>query len=205
MGQVESFKHARENRCSLRIFTGRGLGLGHDQDLSPGALHRLVDESVRLARVTRRDEPVRPARTGGAGPGGARSPPVGRRRPCMRVEEKIEWARRAEEAALDTDPRVTNSEGAEFYDRQARVFYASTAGFAGTFRVLVVRALGGARCLPGWSTWSATTGTAPAVIWPTSSPRKVGREAARRACAARRPAGRPPRCRSSSTRRRRRA
>src|SRR5262249_51038992 len=52
---------------------------------------------------------------------------------AMRVEDKIELARRAEAAALEADARVRNSEGAEFYDRQGRVAYASTGGFAGGF------------------------------------------------------------------------
>src|SRR5512145_3463817 len=56
LGAVESLKHARENRCSLRIFTGSGSASATTSDLSPTALARLVDESVRLAQVTRRDE-----------------------------------------------------------------------------------------------------------------------------------------------------
>ena len=44
-------------------------------------------------------------------------------------EEKIEIARRAEAEALRTDPRITNSEGAEYWDRTARV-YATASGFA---------------------------------------------------------------------------
>ena len=56
LGTVESLKHARENRCSLRIFTESGSASATTSDLSPGALARLVDESVRLAQVTRRDE-----------------------------------------------------------------------------------------------------------------------------------------------------
>src|SRR5439155_1371802 len=49
-------------------------------------------------------------------------------------EAKIDIARRAEAAALAADPRVTNSEGAEFWDRQARYAYATSSGFAGGYR-----------------------------------------------------------------------
>src|SRR5262249_22156626 len=45
-------------------------------------------------------------------------------------EEKIELARRAEAAALAADPRITNSEGAEYFDRRARYAYATSHGFA---------------------------------------------------------------------------
>jgi PmbA protein len=45
-------------------------------------------------------------------------------------EEKIELARRAEAAALEADPRITNSEGAEYSNRHARYAYATSHGFA---------------------------------------------------------------------------
>ncbi len=45
-------------------------------------------------------------------------------------EQKIELARRAEAAALAADPRITNSEGAEYFDRRARYAYATSHGFA---------------------------------------------------------------------------
>src|SRR5262245_28746809 len=56
LGALESLKHARENRCSLRIFTESGSASATTSDLTPAALARLVDESVRLAQVARRDE-----------------------------------------------------------------------------------------------------------------------------------------------------
>ena len=42
----------------------------------------------------------------------------------------LEIARRAEAAALESDPRITNSEGAEYFDRHARYAYATSHGFA---------------------------------------------------------------------------
>jgi PmbA protein len=45
-------------------------------------------------------------------------------------EQKVETARRAEAAALAVDPRITNSEGAEYFDRRARYAYATSGGFA---------------------------------------------------------------------------
>src|SRR5262249_10309960 len=48
-------------------------------------------------------------------------------------EEKIELARRVEAAALETDPRINNSQGGGFGDRRARYSYASTGGFAGGY------------------------------------------------------------------------
>jgi PmbA protein len=181
LGTVESLKHARENRCSLRIFTESGSASATTSDLSPAALAQLVDESVRLAQVARRDEhsglPAREALAGAVPDldlwdGGGHA---------LRVEDKIDLARRAEAAALEADARVRNSEGAEFYDRQGRVAYASTGGFAGDFRfssfALSVTPV------------ASDDGDMERDYWYTSarrladldSPEAVGREAARRA------------------------
>lgn len=181
LGTVESLKHARENRCSLRIFTGSGSASATTSDLSPGALARLVDESVRLAEVARRDEysglPGREALAREV-PDLDLWDPKGH---ALEVEEKIEWARRAEAAALEADPRVRNSEGAEFYDRQGRVAYASSAGFAGGFRV--------SSFALSVTPVASDDGDMERDYWYTSarhladlqSPEDIGREAARRA------------------------
>ena len=49
-------------------------------------------------------------------------------------EERVERARRCEAAALDVDKRLANSEGADFSLGSARVAYASSAGFSGSYR-----------------------------------------------------------------------
>jgi PmbA protein len=181
LGGVESLKHARENRCSLRIFTESGSASATTADLSPGALARLVDESVRLAKVARRDEhsglPVREA-LAGAVPDldlwDAEGHQIG-------LEEKIDRARRAEAAALEADARVRNSEGAEFYDRQGSVAYASSRGFTGGFRL--------SSFALSVTPVASDDGHMERDYWYTSarhladleSPEKVGREAARRA------------------------
>src|SRR6266850_2304269 len=48
-------------------------------------------------------------------------------------EDKIAIARRAEAAALAVDPRIQNSEGAEYADRRARYVYATSSGFTGSY------------------------------------------------------------------------
>ena len=181
LGTVESLKHARENRCSLRIFTESGSASATTSDLSPGALARLVDESVRLARVARRDE-----YSGLPAPEAlARDVPDldiwDTEGHAMGVEDKIDWARRAETAALETDARVRNSEGAEFYDRQGRVAYASSGGFAGGFRI--------SSFALSVTPVASENGDMERDYWYTSarhladleSPEEIGREAARRA------------------------
>jgi PmbA protein len=181
LGTVESLKHARENRCSLRIFTESGSASATTSDLSPAALARLVDESVRLAQVARRDE-----HSGLPAPETLAKdvPDLGLWDPkghALTVEDKIDWARRAEAAALEADPRVRNSEGAEFYDRQGRVAYASTGGFAGGFPV--------SSFALSVTPVASDDGDMERDYWYTAArrladleqPEEVGREAARRA------------------------
>lgn len=181
LGTVESLKHARENRCSLRIFTESGSASATTSDLSPAALARLVDESVRLAQVARRDE-----HSGLPAPETLAKdvPDLGlwdAKGHALTVEGKIEWARRAEAAALEADPRVRNSEGAEFYDRQGRVAYASTGGFTGGFPV--------SSFALSVTPVASDDGDMERDYWYTAArrladleqPEEVGREAARRA------------------------
>jgi PmbA protein len=182
LGHIESLKHARENRCSLRIFTATGSASATSSDVSAAALGRLIDETVALARVTQRDEHS----------GLPASSELARALPelslwdatghGLEVDAKVDLARRAEAAALEADARIQNSEGAEFYDRQARVAYASSGGFAGGFPVssfaLSVTPVAVANGHMERDYWY----TAARKLAALDSPEAVGREAARRAC-----------------------
>jgi PmbA protein len=50
------------------------------------------------------------------------------------MDEKIEMAKRVESAALNYDPRITNSEGGSFDHYTARVLYANSHGVVGQYR-----------------------------------------------------------------------
>ena len=129
LGQVDTVKHSRDQRLSLRVFAGRASAAASTSDLSRESLERVVDEATALAKITAED------------------PHAGLPDPSTLItqvpdldledagadltpEEKVELARRAEAAALESDPRVTNSEGAEYSDRRARYAYATSHGFA---------------------------------------------------------------------------
>jgi PmbA protein len=130
LGEVDTVTHSRDQRLSLRVFAGRAAATASTSDLSPASLERVVDEATRLARVTAEDPHAGlpdPAALIGAVPDLELADPDGH---DAGPEEKIAVARAAEEAALTLDPRVSNSEGAEYWDRQARYAYATSAGFA---------------------------------------------------------------------------
>jgi PmbA protein len=130
MGQVDTVAHSREQRLALRVFSGRASAAASTSDLSRESLERVVDEATSLARVTAEDP-----HAGLPDPGDLvdRVPDLGLEDhdgPDLTPEAKIELARRAEAAALGADPRITNSEGAEYFDRRARYAYATSNGFA---------------------------------------------------------------------------
>jgi PmbA protein len=133
LGQVDTVKHAREQRLSLRVFAGQASAAASTSDLSRASLERVVDEATALARVTAEDP-----HAGLPDPAGLIATV-----PDLELEEqggedlapeaKIELARQAEAAALQSDPRITNSEGAEYWDRRARYVYATSHGFVGGY------------------------------------------------------------------------
>ena len=134
LGQVETVKHAREQHLALRVFVGRSAAAASTSDLSRDSVGRLVEEAVSLARVTSPDEL---AGLPEASELAARVLDLGLDDPDghdLSPEDKIELARRCERAALEADPRITNSEGGDFADGRARYAYATSHGFEGEYR-----------------------------------------------------------------------
>ncbi|MBI1846141.1 MAG: TldD/PmbA family protein [Candidatus Rokubacteria bacterium] len=137
LGEVDTVTHSQDQRLSLRVFYGRATAAASSSDLSPASLERVVDEATALARITAEDE-----HAGLPDPAEVieRVPDLDledREAPALSPEEKIDIARRAEAAALASDPRISNSEGAESFDRRSHYVYAAAHGsgrvFAGDY------------------------------------------------------------------------
>ena len=130
LGQVDTVKHSREQRLSLRVFAGKASAAASTSDLSRVSLERVVDEATTLARVTAGDPHAGlpdPADLIATVPDLELEERGGE---ALAPEAKVELARQAEAAALASDARITNSEGAEYWDRHARYVYATSHGFA---------------------------------------------------------------------------
>jgi PmbA protein len=129
LGQVDTVTHADDRRLSLRVFVGQAAASASTSDLSRDSLERVVDEATALARITSADPHAglpEPGQLIEGLPDLDLSDPTGH---DLTPEDKLELARRAEAAALAEDSRITNSEGAEFFDRRARYAYATSHGF----------------------------------------------------------------------------
>jgi PmbA protein len=132
--EIEKISQAQEKRLGLRLFFGASSATASTSDISKGAIERLVDETCALARATAKDE-----YSGLPAPEDlAREFPdldlVDDRGRSLSVEEKSQIALDAENAALEADKRITNSEGAEFSSGISRVIYGNSHGFCGEYR-----------------------------------------------------------------------
>src|SRR5438874_8562968 len=103
LGKIESLKEAASKSLGLRVFLGARSASSYSSDFSPQSLNRLVERTISMAGVTSED----PA--GGLADAellgrhaddlALYSDDVGR----LSTEDRIAYARRAEEAALATD------------------------------------------------------------------------------------------------------
>ena len=181
LGQVETVTHSQDQRLSLRVFVGRATAAASTSDLSRESLERLIDDATSLARVTAEDPLAGlpdPATLIGTVPD---LDLVDRRGHDQTPEEKIAIARRAEEAALAVDPRITNSEGAEFVDRRSTYTYATSHGFSASYEAstfaLTATPVASANGEMQRDTWYSTARKRARL----DSPDEVGRTAAHRA------------------------
>jgi PmbA protein len=178
-GAVETLKEAGSKALGLRAFVGRRSATSYTSDFSPSALADLVAETVDMARVTGED----PA----AGLPDEMVPPderdLGLFDPspaALPTADRIERAQRAEAAALDASPEITNSQGATYRSGEDTIVLANTLGFSGRYRtsavslsVVPVAERNGAMERDYWY----TTGRGLGDLLP---PEEVGREAAER-------------------------
>jgi PmbA protein len=134
LGKIESLKEAASKALGLRVFIGARSATSYSSDFSPASLERLVDRTLAMARVTSEDPAsgLPPAELLGTHTGDLElySEDVAE----LSTDDRIAFARRAEEAALAADPRITNSEGAWFEASWGTKAYANSLGFSGTYR-----------------------------------------------------------------------
>ncbi len=134
MGQVETLTESGSRALGLRVLFGKKSASASTSDLTPDGIRQLVEGAVALARITEEDPftGLPEAEEFGTIPGdlGLSFDDVY----SLPGEERIEWARRAEAAALAADPRITNSNGASFNAATGRMALANSRGFAGGYR-----------------------------------------------------------------------
>ena len=114
MGEVETLKESGSRGLGLRVFLGKRSASASTSDLTAKGIRQLVDGALALAKVTEEDPFAGLPEADEFGSIATDLHLYFDDVYSLRGPERIEWARRAEAAALAADPRITNSDGGSF-------------------------------------------------------------------------------------------
>lgn len=180
LAEVEKVKRAHDRRVALRVFTGKSSAVCSTADLTPGSLRGVAEDCVALSRETASDPWAGLPETADPDPS-IDLDLFDPRCETISAEQAIETCKLAERAALDFDPRIKNSEGAECRLGSYASFYATSSAQELDHRasffslsVVPVASAGDGMQRDGWSTSARH-------FEDLESPEDVGRTAAARA------------------------
>jgi len=134
LGEVETLKESGSKGIGVRVFFGQRAASTYSSDLTPDGLRTLVDSALKLSRVTSEDpfSGIPEASQQGKLEGDLElyNDDVY----SLSTADRIDYARRAEKAAMDADPRISNSEGGTFDAAISYKVLANSNGFLGDSR-----------------------------------------------------------------------
>ena len=181
-GELETVEHSLDKSLAVTVYIGHKSGSASTCDFSPQAVRQTVQAAYDIARyITEDPASGLPDEADVAGPQAA-SLDLDLFHPWNpSVEQALALALACEQAALQTSPHISNSEGAGVSAQQSHFFSAHSHGFRGgyassrhSFSVSVIAGQGDAMQRDGW--FSAERNAAR-----LASPKAVGRYAAERA------------------------
>ena len=134
LGQVETLKESGSKAIGVRVFFGKRSASTYSSDFSREGLDRMLSSALTLAKITSEDPNAgipEPAQLGAIeGDLDLYSSDVY----SLPGQERIAYARRAEKASLDFDPRIKNSDGGSFDAATGHKILANSHGFIGEYR-----------------------------------------------------------------------
>ena len=129
--KIETIEQNKDKGMGVTVFIGQRRGNASTSDFSPAALRATVEAAYNIARFTADDDcagladedmlELAPRDLKLFHPWG------------LSTEGAVALAQRAEAAAFDVDPRVTNSEGANVHVQQSHFVSANSRGFIGGY------------------------------------------------------------------------
>lgn len=134
LGQVEQLKESGSRALGLRVFFGQRAASTYTSDFSAEGIEQLVKGALALARVTSEDPHAGLPAPSELGAISADLDLYYEDVHSLAADARIDYARRAERAALDADPRISNSEGGSFDAATGRKVLANSHGFVGEYR-----------------------------------------------------------------------
>ena len=134
LGQVETLKEAGSKAIGVRVFFGQRAASTYSSDFSREGISRLVTSALDLAKLTSEDPYAGIPEASQLGSLSGDLSLYHQDVYSLPGSERIDYARRAEKAALDADPRIRNSEGGSFDAATGRKVLANSHGFLGEYR-----------------------------------------------------------------------
>jgi len=132
MGKIETVEHTRDRGLAITVYFGERTGSASTSDYSAPSVQQTVQAACSIARFTEEDpchglaDPDRLA---------TEFPDLDLDHPWpLTVDEGKELALTCEQAALDHDTRIGNSEGAAVASHQGCEVYGNSHGFRGMSR-----------------------------------------------------------------------
>ena len=130
-GTLETVERNRDKSLGVTVYIGNRRGNASTSDFSRAAIERTVQAAYDIARFTAEDPAA----------GLPEAQDIAQHHPdldlfhpwALTSEEAAKLALRCEAAALKTDRRITNSEGAAVSAQQSHFFSAHTRGFRGGY------------------------------------------------------------------------
>ena len=131
LGEVETVEYQRDRGMGVTVYFGTRKGSASTADLSAAALRETVGKACSIARFTA-DDPC----AGLADPDTLATlvPDLALSHPWdVTPERACELALECEAAAMDVDPRITNSEGAGVSSHRGMRAYGNSLGFLAAY------------------------------------------------------------------------
>lgn len=182
LGEVENVERNRDKSIGVTVYIGQRRGNASTSDFSPRALEQTVRAAFDIARFTAEDSAAGLPEAQDLALGKLAERDLDLFHPWLvTAEQAAQIGLRAERAALDTDKRITNSEGAGVSAQQSHFFAGNSRGFRGGYassrHSLSVSPIAGKGAHMQRDAWYSSMRDASEL----ASPEAVGRYAAERA------------------------
>ena len=168
MRQIESLKQAGSRGAGIRVLIGRHTGSSYTSDLSPAGMENMVRAAVSVAKITTEDPHAGLPEPAEIGSLTSDLKLYDQAIANLATDWKIAEALQAEEAALNADPRIQNSEGASFDSYLGEHVFTNSRGFLGSYRT--------SSCGLAVSPVAKSNGSMERDYWYTASRRVSGME-----------------------------
>lgn len=130
--EVETLEQNNDTGLGVTVYFGHSKASASTSDLRPQAIREAVQAACDIARHTQPDEA---AGLADAELMATTFPELSLHHPWgLNVHEAIALATACEQAGLDADPRICNSEGATLSSHESHRVYANSHGFVGATR-----------------------------------------------------------------------